>query len=61
MPPPPPRSSRRAGCATCGKPIDPLYAPFCSQGCRDRDLLQWLNEGHRIPGPAADPEDERDT
>jgi endogenous inhibitor of DNA gyrase (YacG/DUF329 family) len=31
--------------------------PFCSQGCRDRDLLQWLTEGHRIPGPPADEED----
>ncbi|WP_398288042.1 DNA gyrase inhibitor YacG [Sphingomonas nostoxanthinifaciens] len=30
--------------------------PFCSQGCRDRDLLKWLSEGHRIPGPPADDE-----
>jgi len=29
------------------------HKPFCSQGCRDRDLLQWLGEGYRIPaGPA---------
>jgi endogenous inhibitor of DNA gyrase (YacG/DUF329 family) len=27
--------------------------PFCSQGCRDRDLLQWLGEGYRVAGPAA--------
>ena len=26
--------------------------PFCSQGCRDRDLLRWLGEGYRIPGQA---------
>jgi endogenous inhibitor of DNA gyrase (YacG/DUF329 family) len=29
----------------------PAHAPFCSQGCRDRDLLQWLDDGYRIPGP----------
>jgi endogenous inhibitor of DNA gyrase (YacG/DUF329 family) len=34
----------------------PPHAPFCSQGCRDRDLLQWLGEGYRVPGVAADPE-----
>jgi len=27
------------------------HAPFCSQGCRDRDLLNWLGEGYRLPGP----------
>jgi uncharacterized protein len=25
------------------------HAPFCSQGCRDRDLLQWLGEGYALP------------
>ena len=28
------------------------HAPFCSPGCKDRDLLKWLGEGYRIPGPA---------
>ncbi|WP_367613593.1 DNA gyrase inhibitor YacG [Sphingomonas sp. AP4-R1] len=28
--------------------------PFCSQGCKDRDLLQWLSDGHRIPGPSVE-------
>ena len=32
------------------------FAPFCSRGCKDRDLLDWLGEGYRIPGPPADPE-----
>jgi endogenous inhibitor of DNA gyrase (YacG/DUF329 family) len=41
-------------CPGCGKPESPQHAPFCSQGCRDRDLLKWLDEGYRIPGPAAD-------
>jgi endogenous inhibitor of DNA gyrase (YacG/DUF329 family) len=49
----------RATCPICQKPATPAHAPFCSQGCRDRDLLQWLGEGYRIPGPPADerPED----
>ena len=41
------------GCPICGKPPAPAAAPFCSRGCRDRDLLQWLGEGYRLPGPAA--------
>ncbi|MGF7148924.1 hypothetical protein FHS96_002552 [Sphingomonas zeicaulis] len=32
------------------------HSPFCSQGCRDRDLLQWLGEGYRVPGNPADPD-----
>jgi endogenous inhibitor of DNA gyrase (YacG/DUF329 family) len=40
-------------CPICGKPAAPEHTPFCSRGCRDRDLLQWLGEGYRIPaGPA---------
>ena len=41
-------------CPLCGKPAVPDHAPFCSRGCKDRDLLQWLGEGYRIPGPPAD-------
>jgi endogenous inhibitor of DNA gyrase (YacG/DUF329 family) len=37
------------------------HTPFCSQGCRDRDLLQWLSDGYRIPGPPADEHEEIDT
>jgi len=33
------------------------YKPFCSQRCKDRDLLKWLDEGYRVPGPLADYED----
>jgi endogenous inhibitor of DNA gyrase (YacG/DUF329 family) len=39
----------------CGQPEAPEHAPFCSRGCKDRDLLKWLGEGYRIPGPPADP------
>ena len=46
--------NKKNGCPLCGKPTAAAQAPFCSQGCKDRDLLRWLDEGYRIPGPAAD-------
>ena len=49
-------SSQPKKCLLCGKPEHPDHAPFCSRGCKDRDLLKWLGEGYRIPGPPADPE-----
>ncbi|HEV2596525.1 MAG TPA: DNA gyrase inhibitor YacG [Sphingomicrobium sp.] len=49
-----PKQSR--ACTLCGKPEVPEHAPFCSRGCKDRDLLNWLGEGYRIAGPPADPE-----
>ena len=42
-------------CPLCGKPRSAEHAPFCSRGCKDRDLLKWLGEGYRIPGPAGRP------
>ncbi|TVV73327.1 DNA gyrase inhibitor YacG [Sphingomonas solaris] len=44
--------SRRNGCPVCGKPATAAATPFCSQGCRDRDLLRWLGDGYRVPGRA---------
>jgi uncharacterized protein len=41
-------------CPLCGNPERPDHAPFCSPGCKNRDLLKWLGEGYRIPGPPAD-------
>ncbi|MFC7536110.1 DNA gyrase inhibitor YacG [Sphingomonas sp. GCM10030256] len=41
-------------CPLCNRPAAPDTAPFCSRGCKDRDLLQWLGDGYRIPGPPAD-------
>ena len=49
---PNPRKSNR--CPLCGKPEHTDHAPFCSRGCKDRDLLKWLGDGYRIPGPPAD-------
>jgi endogenous inhibitor of DNA gyrase (YacG/DUF329 family) len=43
-------------CPLCGKPPAEEHAPFCSRGCKDRDLLRWLDEGYKIPGPAAQPQ-----
>nr|WP_309602664.1 DNA gyrase inhibitor YacG [Sphingomonas sp.] len=42
-------------CPMCGKPPhNDVDAPFCSRGCKDRDLLKWLGGGYAIPGPPAD-------
>jgi endogenous inhibitor of DNA gyrase (YacG/DUF329 family) len=36
-------------CPLCGKPTSPAHQPFCSQGCKDRDLLNWLGEAYATP------------
>ena len=47
-----------SSCPICGKPVSAAHKPFCSRGCTDRDLLQWLGEGYRLPaGPATGDED----
>jgi endogenous inhibitor of DNA gyrase (YacG/DUF329 family) len=48
-------SLRKSGkdCPLCGKPAGALHKPFCSRGCRDRDLLNWLGDSYRVPGPPA--------
>ncbi|HKX21730.1 MAG TPA: DNA gyrase inhibitor YacG [Rhizorhapis sp.] len=48
------RKSRSAACPVCRKPQTPEFHPFCSRGCRDRDLLNWLGEGYKVPGPPTD-------
>ncbi|KTF70066.1 DNA gyrase inhibitor YacG [Sphingomonas sp. HT-1] len=45
----------RDACPICGKPGTADFKPFCSRGCKDRDLLQWLGEGYRVPGEPANP------
>jgi uncharacterized protein len=47
-------SRKRTGCPLCGSPSTPSHTPFCSQGCRDRDLLNWLGDSYRVAGPPAD-------
>ena len=51
-----PSQPKAKPCPSCGKPSHDAHAPFCGRGCKDRDLLKWLGEGYRIPGPPADPE-----
>lgn len=41
-------------CPLCGKLAATDHAPFCSRGCKDRDLLKWLGGGYAIPGPPAE-------
>ena len=45
-------------CPICRKPTDPAFRPFCSRGCRDRDLLGWMDGGYRIPVRPDELEDE---
>ncbi|NIJ22340.1 hypothetical protein FHS95_004055 [Sphingomonas naasensis] len=47
--------AKRDGCPICGKPTQDEFKPFCGRGCKDRDLLQWLGEGYRVPGERVDP------
>ena len=44
---------RGKGCPLCGSPASAEHSPFCSRGCRDRDLLNWLGDSYRVPGPPA--------
>ena len=44
----------RGGCPLCGKPASQHDSPFCSRGCRDRDLLNWLRDAYRVAGPEVD-------
>ncbi|HEX4738089.1 MAG TPA: DNA gyrase inhibitor YacG [Allosphingosinicella sp.] len=48
------KARRRGGCPLCGRPAAADHTPFCSQGCRDRDLLNWLGDAYRVAGPPAD-------
>lgn len=53
---------RRAGlskkCPTCGKPTNQQYRPFCSKFCKDKDLLNWINERYIVSSPHQDENDE---
>lgn len=39
-------------CPICAKPAQERFRPFCSRGCADRDLLNWLDG--RYVAPAGD-------
>ena len=44
-------------CPICRKPTVKEFRPFCSRGCRDRDLISWMDEGYRVPVRVDDDED----
>jgi uncharacterized protein len=39
-------------CPICQKPTEPDHRPFCSRGCKDRDLLKWLDGKYAVAGSA---------
>lgn len=48
-------------CPICKKIASGEHAPFCSKACKDKDLLNWLDDGYSVPGePAHIPTDELD-
>lgn len=49
-----PKKPESKRCPLCRKAASADHAPFCSRGCKDRDLLRWLGEGYKIAGPPAD-------
>lgn len=46
-----------AKCPLCKAPTVHAFRPFCSKGCRDRDLIGWIDEGYRLPARSTE-EDE---
>ena len=44
-------------CPLCSKPAKNEFRPFCSRGCKDRDLLNWLGEAYRVPARVDEDED----
>jgi endogenous inhibitor of DNA gyrase (YacG/DUF329 family) len=48
-------------CPICKRPAAAQYRPFCSRGCRDKDLLRWFGEDYAVPGePAVIPDADAD-
>lgn len=44
-------------CAYCRKqPVVPAFRPFCSEGCRARDLNAWLSDRYVLPAKSHDDE-----
>jgi endogenous inhibitor of DNA gyrase (YacG/DUF329 family) len=51
------RADSQRTCAYCRKqPMVPAFRPFCSEGCRARDLNAWLSDVYAIPATADDDE-----
>jgi uncharacterized protein len=37
-------------CPVCKQATVPEHKPFCSRGCKDRDLLKWLDGKYAVGG-----------
>jgi endogenous inhibitor of DNA gyrase (YacG/DUF329 family) len=47
-------------CVYCRlRPVDPAFAPFCSERCKLLDLGHWMDGDYRVPGERV-PSDDRD-
>ncbi|MCU0728780.1 MAG: DNA gyrase inhibitor YacG [Sphingopyxis sp.] len=58
-PAPAPGAPAPRPCPLCAKPAVQQWRPFCSRGCRDRDLNAWFDEDYRLPQtPNADGEED---
>jgi uncharacterized protein len=51
-------STKVERCPLCKAPMATAFSPFCSQGCKDRDLLNWLGEGYAIAATHGAEEDD---
>ncbi len=49
--------SIKSRCPICKKPTVQEFRPFCSRGCRDRDLINWADERNAVPAKPDDDED----
>jgi uncharacterized protein len=51
------KADRARTCAYCRKaPVAAAFRPFCSAGCRSRDLNAWLSDAYIIPGKTGEDE-----
>ena len=55
----PSETRSRKACPICGKPVEPMFKPFCSKRCADVDLNRWLSGVYAVPVAEDEEEDER--
>lgn len=52
-------TTRLVRCPRCRKSsrydVTNEFRPFCSAACKNDDIIQWADQGYRIPGKPADP------
>lgn len=49
--------TKQKPCPICKKPRTEEFRPFCSKGCKDRDLARWFGDGYAVPGRPALPDE----